>query len=129
MGLDLQHFKPTHPNKKEEILDYLSLDELSRSPDYLIKNANFIVDKEFGVNEIKKVIYFHEVGYQRKGMKASFYKDFKNDSEYFDLESLHRAYSYLEADHISSLQELKQNFQKNFIDNFIVGESIFTISW
>ena len=129
MGLDLQHLKPAYQNKKEETLEYLSLHELSQSPDYLIRNVDFLVDKEFDVDEIKKVIYFHQVGYQRKGMKGSFYKDFKNDGLYFDLESLHRAYSYLEADHISSLSELQHNFQNNFIDNFVVGESIFNISW
>jgi hypothetical protein len=129
MGLDLQHLIPTHPNEQEDTLEYLSLHELSQSPNYLIRNANFIIDKYLDVYEMKKVIYFHQVGYQRKGMKGSFYKDFKNDGVYFDLESLHRAYSYLEADHISSLTELQQNFQKNFIDNFIVGESIFQISW
>lgn len=129
MGLDLQHLKPAHQNKKEETLEYLSLHELSQSPDYLIRNVDFLVDKEFDVDDIKKVIYFHQAGYQRKGMKGSFYKDFKNDGLYFDLESLHRAYSYLEADHISSLSELQHNFQKNFIDNFVVGESILNISW
>jgi hypothetical protein len=132
MGLDLQHLKPIHQSKNEETLEYLSLHELSQSPDYLIRNVDYLVDKEFDVDDIKKVIYFHQVGYQRKGMKGSFYKDFKNDGlyfDYFDLESLHRAYSYLEADHISTLSELQQNFQKNFIDNFIVGESIFEISW
>jgi len=130
MGLDLQHLKPIHQSKNEEILEYFLLDELSQSQeDYLIRNVDFLVDKEFDVDHIKKVIYFHQVGYQRKGMKGSFYKDFKNDGLYFDLESLHRAYSYLEADHISSLSELQHNFQKNFIDNFVVGESIFNISW
>jgi len=92
-------------------------------------NRQFIVDKdceEFGVS---KVIYFQQEGYQRKGMNSKFYSDFENDKLYFDLESLRKAYNYLEADRINSLKELQQNFQENFIDNFIEGKSIFQVSW
>ena len=55
--------------------------------------------------------------------------DFRNDGFYFDLPSIKKAYQYLEGDHINSLKELQENFQKNFIDNFIEGESIFFVSW
>jgi hypothetical protein len=62
-------------------------------------------------------------------MSGKFYSDFGNDKLYFDLQSVIKAYQYLEADHISTLVELQANFQKNFIDNFEEGESIFHISW
>jgi hypothetical protein len=62
-------------------------------------------------------------------MSGKFYSDFQNDGIYYDLQSVKKAYHYLEGDHISSKQELQINFQKNFIDNFVEGESIFLISW
>jgi hypothetical protein len=62
-------------------------------------------------------------------MSSRFYKDFQNDKPYFDLHTVKKAYQYLEADHISSLEELQWNFQKNFIENFVEGESIFFASW
>jgi hypothetical protein len=129
MGLDLSHFIPIINQNEEEYLDYIKITELKISPEYVELNRQFIVDKdceEFGVS---KVIYFQQEGYQRKGMNSKFYSDFENDKLYFDLESLRKAYNYLEADHISSLKELQQNFQENFINNFIEGKSIFQVSW
>jgi hypothetical protein len=75
------------------------------------------------------VIYFKELGFQRKGMNSKFYKDFENGKPYLDIETVKIACKYLQADHISSLEELQQNFQKNFIDSFVEGESIFYASW
>jgi hypothetical protein len=62
-------------------------------------------------------------------MSNKLYSDFKNDNLYFDLEDVRSAYKYLEADHINTLQDLQENFQKNFIDNFVEGKSIFQVSW
>jgi hypothetical protein len=75
------------------------------------------------------VIYFKEIGYQRKGMSSKLFKDFENEKPYLDLDTVKKVCKYLQADHISSLEELQQNFQKNFIDNFIEGESVFYASW
>lgn len=129
MGLDLQHLTPVHQGNNENLLDYLSLEDLSDSPDYIARHASSFVDKDFDEYGIEKVIFFEKKGYQRKGMGDSFYSDFKNDGIYFDLQSVIRAYNYLEADHISTLTELQHNFKQNFIDNFVDGESIFRVSW
>ena len=82
-------------------------------------------DEDVKVN----VIYFKEIGFQRKGMSSKFYKDSENGKPYLDLDTMKKAYSYLKGDHINSLEELRQNFQKFFIEAFIEGESIFYASW
>ncbi|RZK26327.1 MAG: hypothetical protein EOO43_03180, partial [Flavobacterium sp.] len=40
---------------------------------------------------------------------------FENGKPYLDIETVKKACKYLQADHISSFEELQQNFQKNFI--------------
>jgi hypothetical protein len=68
-------------------------------------------------------------GYQWKGMSRKFYEDFQNSRPYFDLQTVQKAYAYLEADHISTLDKLQRNFQQNFIATFVEGESLFFASW
>ena len=129
MGLDLNHFAPVIKNTENGYLDYFELEQLSGYPEYIELHSRFIVEKDFDEFGKSKVIYFQSKGYQRKGMNGRFYTDFGNDSLHFDLQSVKNAYHYLERDHISSLEELQENFQKNFIDNFTEGESIFFVSW
>jgi uncharacterized membrane protein len=129
MGLDLTHFKPIHKIDDDQVIDYFTLEELRILPGYIELQNQFIVKKDFDEFGKEDVIYFTAEGSQRKGMKASFFSDFKNDGLYPDLTSVKKAYGYLKADHISSLSELQANFQKYFIDNFIEGKSIFHVSW
>jgi len=127
MGLDISHLIPTIKQPEDESLDYIEIKDLN--PEYLDKNKTFIAEKDFEEFGKSEVIFFLQKGYQRKGMSGKFYSDFQNDGIYYDLQSVARAYHYLEGDHISSKQELQINFQKNFIDNFVEGKSIFLISW
>jgi hypothetical protein len=128
MGLDVSHVVPGLDTSKDGLLEYFTLEELSAFPDYIQRHNHLIVENE--VEEGKEnVIYFKEIGYQRKGMNSMFYKDFENGKPYLDIEAVKKAYKYLQADHINSLEELRQNFQENFIDNFIEGESVFYASW
>ncbi|WP_316772336.1 hypothetical protein [Pedobacter frigiditerrae] len=129
MGLDLYHFTPVRKVDDKKFLEFIPLDELANSAEYISRNEKFIVDLNPDEHSIVRGIYFDEKGFQRKGMSASFYTDFENDGVYFDLVSVLKAYRYLVADHISTLTELRLNFQENFIDNFIEGESIFVVSW
>ncbi len=129
MGLDLSHLVPTEKISDDKILDHFAVEELSVFPGYVERHGHLIVEKDYGEFGKDNVIYFESKGYQRKGMSGKFYSDFGNDKLYFDLQSVIKAYQYLEADHISTLTELRENFQKNFIDNFVEGESIFHISW
>jgi len=129
MGLDLSHFIPIENSSGEKVLDYITVDELSVFQGYVERHNKLIIEKDFDEFDKENVIFFESKGHQRKGMSSKFYSDFENDKLYFDLQSVIKAYQYLEADHISTLVELQDNFQKNFIDNFVEGESIFHISW
>ncbi|RFP64294.1 hypothetical protein D0N36_14635 [Hymenobacter lapidiphilus] len=126
MGLDIYHVVPCP--KTTEVLDYFTVAELGDSPGFVEKHHALLaaVDEE---EANTKGIYFQDKGYQRKGMNSAFYQDFQNDKLYFDLASVKKAYAYLKADHISTLEQLQQNFRQNFIDNFVEGESLFFASW
>lgn len=128
MGLDLYHVVPTAKTDKVGELDYFTVEELSTLPEYVERHKLLLVEVED--EEITtKVLYYKIKGYQRKGMNRKFYNDFKNDQLYFELLTVERAYQYLEADHMGSLEELQDNFRKNFMGNFIEGESIFFPGW
>ena len=129
MGLDIMHLTPVKKGNSNSILEFISLEDLSHSPDYLERHTNLVVDLDLDEYGIEKGIYFDSKGYQRKGVQGRFYSDFENDRVYFDLQSVLKAYNYLAADHISTLPDLQHNFQQNFIDNFIEGESIFVAGW
>ena len=129
MGLDISHIVPTFKPSVSQIVNCFEINDINAPPGYLEQNSRFIVEKDFEEFGKSDVIYFEKKGYQRKGMSRKFYSDFRNDGFYFDLPSIKKAYQYLEGDHINSLKELQENFQKNFIDNFIEGESIFFVSW
>lgn len=70
--------------------------------------------------EMIPVIYWTEIGYQRKGMQTEFYEAFENCKAYFRKEDVLRAATYLIG---------KRSFQENFIDNFVEGDSLFIPSW
>lgn len=129
MGLDIRHFAPIENISGDKVPDYFTVEELSIFQGFVERHNQLIVEKDFDEFVTGNVIYFESKGYQRKGMSDKFYSDFGNDKLYFDLQSVIKAYQYLEADHISTLVELQNNFQENFIDNFVEGESIFHISW
>ncbi len=129
MGLDLSHFKPILKKDNEEYIDFISVETLSINNYYLEINKKFISTFDFGENEQEDIIYFESIGSQRKGMKDLFYSDFSNDNCYFELKDFLKAYQYLKADHISSLKELQQNFETNFIEKFEQGKSILFVSW
>ena len=129
MGLDLSHIVPTFKPSEGESLNYFEIKDINASSAYLEQNSRFIVEMDFEEFGKSEVIYFEKKGYQRKGMNRRFYSDFRNDGFYFDLPSIKKAYQYLDGDHINSLVELQENFQKNFIDNIIEGKSIFFVSW
>ena len=125
MGLDLNHFIPS----KIKTLDYFTLDDLKNIDGYVKRHSPMIMDNEYSDIENEKIIFFESKGYQRKGMSSKFFLDFTNDTLYFHLDNVMEAYSYLEDDHINTLSALQQNFQINFIDNFVEGESVFYVSW
>lgn len=126
MGLDLHHVVPSDSEQHE----YFELEELKGSQEFITEHIHLFVEiKDEELNDKKKVLYWKEIGYQRKGMSNKFFNDFENDLLYFELYIVKKAFEYLKADHINSLKELQLKLKKNFIDNFVEGESIFFASW
>jgi hypothetical protein len=72
------------------------------------------------------VIYWKEIGYQRKGMEPAFYEAFEDCKLYFKREDTLRASTYLSP--VGS-KYYTGTFKEQFIDNFIECESIFFASW
>ena len=128
MGLDISHFFPSAKASDVGDLEYFTVEELSECAGYIERHKHLLVEGEDDLGKTE-IMYVVGKGYQHKGMNSNFFKDFQNGKPYFDLESVRKAYQYLQTDHISSLEELQQNFQKNFIDSFVEGESIFCASW
>ena len=127
MGLDIYHVTPAP--KEIRPLEYFTIDELQDSPDFFEKHKHLI---NFIDNPYEKqipVIYYEEKGHQLKSMNAEFVSVFENDKLYFDIETVKKAKLFIEAKPDVKQEELEQAFQTNFIDNFVVGESVFFISW
>ena len=128
MGLDLRHVMPSSKNDEVDPWDYFTEDELKAFPEFLEAHSSLFVELQTE-EKIIKGLYFKELGYQRKGINNRFHKNFENDKLYFELKSVKKAYTYLKGDKVNTLRELQQNFQKNFIDNFAEGNSVFFASW
>lgn len=129
MGLDLSHYVPAGKLAITPDLEYLERGEFDHAASYLQRNSHLFVERSSPDGVTAMVLYVTETGYQRKGMNRRFYEEFENCRPYIDLATVIRAYSYLEADHINSLEDLQSNFRRTFIDNFVEGESIFHASW
>ena len=124
MGLDLSHIMLT---SKEDTDDYEIVleEELTENPHLLEVFAGFLTQGEGTL----KFLSCQFLGEQRKGMSNQFYHEFK-PGWYFDRKSVERAYHFLQADHYNtSLQHLQDNFQKNFVNNFQEGKSVFHVSY
>ncbi len=74
----------------------------------------------------RKVAYFQELGYQRKGMGDGFSEYFTNDSFYCEQKNFKKLLDFNSP--INHMYE-EGNIEKNFIQNYAQGESILMISW
>ncbi|WP_157473865.1 hypothetical protein [Flavihumibacter petaseus] len=122
MGLDLFHFLPVHPDNTS-YSDIVEKDWLNAHPECAAALLGWLEAYEGNYR-----LHYRVLGHQRKGMNASFCKDFQ-DGYHFKLEVVESAYAYLKADHISPLDRLQENFRSHFINNFIPGQSIFCVSF
>jgi hypothetical protein len=127
MGLDIFHVKPT--SAANEMLEYLMMDDLLQNPEFLEKNKQFITSLDDGEGKMMEIMYYSEIGFQRKRMNQRFIHEFENDKLYFRLNDVLHAKHYLEAWSGERQEELERTFQRDFIDTFIEGESVFFISW
>lgn len=126
LGNEIQKFENEH--KLDPATQYiLQPKDMLLSRQYDLELTYYSVNYTIGF-ETRRVIYWKTKGYQRKGMKPDFYKDFENCKPYFDKTSVIKASQYLGTSAIYG-DDLPIHFQKNFIDNFIEGESIFFLSW
>jgi hypothetical protein len=116
MGLDLSHVRPT----KDEGLEGFTKDELSANPECIARYNDWFHKDDDG----NDVLYFVEKGYQRKGVIKEFYADFENCVPYFEKRSVEKVMIYLDLN-----SPFSADFKKNFVDNFIEGESMFYASW
>lgn len=119
MGLDLIHFKPCP--KEEGDIEYFELTDFSHVTGFAEKYVDIIeaiTDEEGTI----WVVYKKGIGYQRKGMKATFFEAFEDCHYYHTKADVIRAAQYLEHGY-------EESFRRNFIDNFVEGESFFLASW
>ncbi len=126
MGLDVYHVKPVQPSAST--FDYLFVKDFESNPSFLKPYTEFITN----VGELPDVdqgIYYEEKGYQRKGVAPGFLKAFENGKLYFRKEDVVRVKAFLKIDNPVSQLLLEQRFQRDFIDNFVEGESIFFVDW
>ena len=89
-----------------------------------------------------KVLYFEEVGYQRKGLNTNFYKDYKDgkigyfvwskaELEHYKQDYCDEPYEYIypNGEKSGNMVYPKDNFQKNIIDNFTEGKDCVIFNW
>lgn len=125
MGLDIYHVKPVLSSVST--LDYLFVEDFKSNPLFLERYTSLIT--EIGeLPDVDQVIYYEEKGYQRKSVAPGFLKVFESGKLYFLKADVVRAKTYLKADNEVSQLLLQNRFQREFIDNFIEGESIFFMS-
>ena len=74
-----------------------------------------------------KVLYYEEVGYQRKGFNAKFYDDYKAGKIGYYCWSKAELGRYKKDYCVDD--EVKEYFQKNIIDKFTDGETCCIFSW
>lgn len=122
MGLDICHVTPSP--KTPDTIEYFTLDEFHHNPDFLIKHQHLITQNDNG----DKVLFYIVKGHHRKRVNDSFILEFENDKLYFHLDGVKKAKTFILANFGEIQEDIENAFQKNFIDNFIEGESVFFIS-
>lgn len=126
MPLELQHFEPCKKDFRENLVA-IPIDKLKFIDGFINKYKSLICPNEY--DETEQVIYFRAIGFQNKGMKKEFYEVYKNDTIYFKLDDVEKAYEYLTTDMQNKVKNLQKNFRENFIQNFTAGKSIVLVSW
>lgn len=70
----------------------------------------------------EQVYFYEEIAYQRKAVIQAFYEDFENDKCLIDKKEAEKMWHYI-------IKEQQQNFKTYFVNQFIHGETVITISW
>lgn len=74
----------------------------------------------------REILYYEEMGYQRKGMSAEFYEYFKKDAYYVEKRDFMKLLDFMDPENHMYDPE---NIRKNFIDNYEEGKSVLSLSW
>ena len=122
MGLDISHSKPTM--KSDSALDYFTLEDLKGNPDFIESHKNLVAQIEGDEDELIDILYFDDAGYQRKQMNVNFFRDFECGVPYFDIETVKKAMSYIEANDKKEQAELIQIFQREMIKKKIFNKKM-----
>lgn len=123
MGLDICHV--TLCAKTNEAIDCFTMEEFQSNPYFIERYKHLVTHNTFG----DKVLYYTEKGHHRKQVAENFINEFENGKLYFRLAEVQKAKKFLQASPGETQADIENDFQKNFIDNFIEGESIFFISY
>jgi hypothetical protein len=89
----------------------------------------------FGEMEKIEGLYYNEIGTQRKGMSELFYEHFRKYLFWGNKEDFDLAFScldggaYLEAFGQKYVIEMQEKFSKNFVEQFVFGQSLLTVSF
>ncbi|MDY6801863.1 MAG: hypothetical protein SVU94_11670 [Bacteroidota bacterium] len=90
----------------------------------------------FGEEVTKKGIYFNVVGDQSKWMSTKFYDTFKQECWLWGKkEDFELAYNcvggewYIQTFGLNEVNSLKKKFKRDFIDNFVFGQSLLSVSF
>ena len=121
MGLDIIHGRIL--SNKLDPLDCWEVDE--ECPEIKRKFGNFIHTIYFtyeGTEEKTEVVFYEQIGYQRKGVYAEFYKHYPPDKCLVYKEQILHLYNYI-------LPEYQENFKTEFLDKFVEGNTVVFISW
>jgi hypothetical protein len=124
MGLDIAHYIPVKGIDLFDGYELIDQNDFDTNPGLISRLKDYIEkqDDDFWL------LYYRELGGQRKGMSQEFYNRFK-PGYYLDRNSVEEAFKYLKGDHLVSLEQLRANFKSSFIDNFQAGRSIFYVSY
>ncbi|MCU0354688.1 MAG: hypothetical protein MUD08_13270 [Cytophagales bacterium] len=125
---------------ENEIVAFEKENKLDCSRRYFMQSREGMLSQKYGKEisytsisytfpVLKKVIFFQQVGYQRKGMNPKFYEDFGNRNLYLHKADVIKASCYLNTASTNHAEELTTHFKANFIDNFVEDESIFFGDW
>ncbi|GAA4345338.1 hypothetical protein [Flaviaesturariibacter amylovorans] len=124
MGLDLAHYIPVKSGDPFDGYELIEQGYFDANPELFAQLRDYVDNKSDGI----WYLYHRELGEQRKGMERKFYRRFK-PGYYLERKWVEEAFTYLESDHLATLEELKTNFKANFIDNFQEGKSVFYVSY
>ena len=120
--------------RNEKIVEFERINNLTGYHKY-IKKGKWQTIQYYEINS-KHGFYYAESGYQRKGMNDNFWKHFNPVSDiycYANKEDFENAFNcvdkYWESDTNEIVQKRKEDFKRNFIDNYKLGESYLALSY